>query len=147
MHATYQCVKQLFIWSELKHKVEEIVKQCGLCQQAKHEHCPLPGKLQPLPVPGGAWKDVDVTMDFIEGLPKSEGYDVILVVVDIFSKYAHFMPLKHPYSAPQVARLFLDNVVKLHGMPLSIASDRDMVFTSHFWKELFQLMDVKLKMT
>jgi hypothetical protein len=66
-------------------------------------------------------------MDFIEELPKSEGYNPILVVVDKFSKYAHYIPLKHPFTTPQVAQVFLDAVVRLHGMPKSIVSDRDRI--------------------
>jgi hypothetical protein len=73
-------------------------------------------------------------MDFIEKLPKSEGYDTIMVVVDRFSKYVHFFPLKHLFSAQLVAQVILDNVVKLHGVPQSIVSDRDKIFTSVFWK-------------
>ena len=90
------------------------------------------GLLQPLPIPEGAWQDI--SMDFI-GLPKSEGYDVILVIVDRFTKSAHFIPIKHPFTAPTIARAVFDNVVKLHGMPKTIVSDRDKIFTSTFWKE------------
>jgi uncharacterized protein YdcH (DUF465 family) len=86
-------------------------------------------------------------MDFIEGLPKSAGYDVILVMVDRLTKYAHFIPLKHPYTATSVAKAAFNNVVKLHGMPLSIVSDRDRVFTSSFWKELFALFGTQLHMS
>jgi hypothetical protein len=64
-------------------------------------------------------------MDFIEALPKSDDYSVILVVVDRLTKYAHFLPVKHPYTAISIAKLFLDNIVKLHGLPKSIVSDRD----------------------
>ena len=69
-------------------------------------------------------------MDFVEGLPKSEGYDVIMVVVDRFMKFAHFVSLRHPFTAAQVAKAFWDNIVKLHGVPTSIVSDSDKVFTS-----------------
>ncbi len=71
-------------------------------------------------------------MDFIEGLPKSGHFDCIMLVVDKFSKYPQFMPLFHPSSALDVANTFMSNVYKLHGLPQSIISDRDKIFTSHF---------------
>lgn len=77
-------------------------------------------------------------MDFIEGLPLSKGQNVIFVVVDRLTKYAHFMTLSHPYSALTVAQVFLDHVYKLHGMSDSIVSDRDKVFISQFWQDLLQ---------
>ena len=83
-------------------------------------------------------------MDFVEGLPKSEGKEVIFVVVDKFSKYAHFMAIPHPYTACSIARVFLDNVYKLHGFPATIVSDRDTVFLSLIWKEVFARQGVKL---
>jgi hypothetical protein len=83
-------------------------------------------------------------MDFIDGLPTSGSANCIMVVVDKFSKFAHFVPLHHPYSAPKVAQAFLDHIYRLHGMPTHIISDRDQVFTSLFWKELFRLAQVKL---
>lgn len=69
-------------------------------------------------------------MDFIDGLPVSRHYNCLLVVVDKLTKYAHFVPLKHPYTASKVAEVFIDNIFKLHNMPLSLVSDRDPVFTS-----------------
>ena len=84
-------------------------------------------------------------MDFVEGVPRVSGKSVILTVVDRFSKYAHFMPLAHPYTATSVVRVFFDEVVRLHGLPASIVSDHDTVFTSSFWRELFRLSGVKLQ--
>lgn len=143
--ATYQRVKRAFYWKGLKLDVTNFVKQCAICQKAKSEHVHPGGLLQPLPIPKGVWQGI--SMDFVEGLPKSEGYTTILVVVDRFSKYAHFFPLKHPFSAQQVAQVIVDNICKLHGMPLSFVSDRDKVFTSAFWKQLFTLMQTKLLMS
>ena len=86
-------------------------------------------------------------MDFIEGLLKSEGCSVILVIVDMLTKYAHFLPVKHPYTAATIAQLFMDHVVKLHGLPTSIVSDRDTIFVSHFCKEIFKLYKVNLQLS
>jgi len=86
-------------------------------------------------------------MDFIEGFPRMGGKSVILTIIDRFSKYAHFIALSHPYMAISVARAFFDNIVRLHGVPCSIVSDRDPVFTSAFWMELFSLVGVKLRLS
>ncbi len=86
-------------------------------------------------------------MDFITGLPKSRNKSVIMVVVDKLSKYAHFCALPHPFTPTLVAQSFMDQIFKLHGMPTSIVSDRDSVFTSNFWQELFQLQGTQLKLS
>lgn len=113
-----------------------------MCQQAKHKHVKSLGLLAPLPIPAAPWEDL--TMDFIEGLPRSEGCDMIMVVLDRFTKFVHFVPLRHPFNATQVARAFWDSVVKLHGIPSSIVSDRDKIFTSHLWHELLAGAGTKL---
>lgn len=141
---TYSRLKSFFYQPNMKKDVEKLVKECDICQRNKVEHNSYPGLLQPLPIPEKAW--THVSMDFVEGLPKSAGKNVILVVVDRLSKYGHFLALSHPYTAQSVARLFLDNIYKLHGPPMSIISDRDKVFTSLFRKELFRLMGTKLDM-
>lgn len=83
-------------------------------------------------------------MDFVKGLPKSDGKEVILVVVDRLSKYVHFKALTHPYTATLVAKAFIDNVYKLHGFPATIVNDRDTMFQSQFWKSLFVCQGVDL---
>lgn len=86
-------------------------------------------------------------MDFIEGLPRSNSFNNILVVVDRFTKYGHFLPLSHPYTALQIAVVFINNVFKLHGLPQAIVSDRDKIFTSNLWRELFKLLGTELQMS
>lgn len=98
-----------------------------------------------MPVPEAAWKDL--TVDFIEGLPKSEGKEIILVIVDKFTKYAHFIPLSHRITTPHFVQFFLANIYKLHGLPSSIVTDRDIIFTSHFWQHLFKALGVTLKLS
>lgn len=121
------------------------MQECSICQQAKYEHVKLPGLLEPLPMPTQAW--AVVSMDFIEGLPISNHYDVIMVVIDKLTKYAHFLPLSHPFIALQVAQAYIHNIYKLHGLPQSIISDRDKIFTSDVWQELFRLSDTRLLMS
>jgi CBS domain-containing protein len=87
---------------------------------------------------------MDINMDFIEGLPNSKGKNVVLVVVDRFNKYAHFIALSHPYTAATVVDAFMNNIYKLHDLPVSIVSDRDPVFLSRFWKDLFAYQRVQL---
>jgi hypothetical protein len=128
---TYRRVVSLFKWIGMKSVVREFVRNYHTCQQAKPERVLSPGLLQPLPIPSGPWEMA--TMDFIDGLPQSRQFNCILVVVDKLSKYAHFIPLTHPYTASKVVDLFVDSVYRLHGMPQSLVSDRDLVFTSKFW--------------
>jgi hypothetical protein len=129
----------------MKTAVQEYVKSCKIYQQAKPDRTKSPGLLQPLPVPSEAWQII--SMDFIDGLPVSGSANCILVVIDKFTKLAHFLPLKHPYTAGSAVEVFLDQVYKLHGLPESNISDRDPVFTSNFWKELFALARVQLRLS
>lgn len=139
---TFKRAKRSFFWKGMKSSVIHFVTHCDVCQRNKHETVASPGLLQPLPIPEKLW--TDISMDFIEGLPNSNGKSVILVVVDRLSKYAHFLPLNHPYTAIEVAQTFMNHVFRLHGMPNSIVSDRDAVFTSIFWRELFRLQGTTL---
>lgn len=127
---TTRRIKRTFYWKGLKKDVQLFISKCLVCQRFKGENVHPSRLLQPFPVPENVWSDI--SMDFIEGLPKSHGQTTIFVVVDRLTKYAHFMSLSHPYTAKDVAQLFLDNVYKLHGLPSTIVSDRDVVFTSLF---------------
>lgn len=112
------------------------------CQRKKHETVHLPGLLQPLPIPTGIWQDI--ALDFVEGLPSSNEYTVILVVVDRLTKYGHFIPIKHPYTLASIADTFIKEIFRLHGMSKSIVSDRDSIFLSNFWKKNFKHQGSKL---
>ena len=92
----------------MRKEVREYVWACSVCQCYKPENIASPGLLQPLPTPEGVF--TDLTMDFIEGLPKSQGHTAVFVVVDRLTKYGHFLLLPHPYSAKTVAKLFMANV-------------------------------------
>ena len=134
---TVKRLRASFYWKGLAKHTRQYIRECVVCQASKYEPTASPGLLQPLPIPEEVW--VDISMDFITGLPKSNGKEVIFVVVDRLSKAAHFMALSHPFSALQVAQVYLDHVFKLHGWPRSIVSDRDSVFLSQFWQGLFSL--------
>jgi hypothetical protein len=108
IQATYNRIEAFFAWPKLKASVIAFVQSCEFCQQAKSEHVRLPGLLQTLPVAEKAWSVV--SLDFIEGLPKSRSYNAILMVVDKFSKYGHCIPLAHPFTALSVAKLYFANI-------------------------------------
>lgn len=142
---TYRRLNSLFKWSGMKQMVKAYVQCCQVCQQAKPERIHPPGLLQPLPIPSEPWEVA--TMDFLDGLPVSRHYNCLLVVVDKLTKYAHFVPVKHPYTASKIAEVFIDNIFKHHSMPLTLISDRDPVFTSQFWQSIFRATSTQLKMS
>lgn len=143
--ATYQRLKLVFYWPKLHKNVKDYVKACPVCQKNKSENIPYPGLLEPLPVPDKAWSHI--SMDFIEGLPKSNGKDVILVVVDRFTKYSHFLTLSHPFTVNEVIPLLLDHIFKLHGPPQVIVTDRDKIITSTLWQSLFKALGINLHLS
>lgn len=142
---TLHRLKQVFYWPHMKQFVASKVSECPECQISKIEHVPCPGLLDPLTIPNMKW--AEISMDFVEGLPKSKGKDVILVVVNRLTKYVHFILLLHPCSVKSVAKLFMDNIYKLHGAPKVIVTDRDRIFTSKLWQEIFTALKVKLHFT
>ena len=142
---TYRRLETNFYWYGMKAMVKQAVEECNVCRQANMERVAYLGLLQPLSVPGGTWEAI--TMDFIEGLPSSEARNAIMVVVDKFTKYGHFIALTHPFIAQDIAQLFLDHFYKFHGLPAVFVTDRDIIFTSVFWKELFKKLGVRMLMS
>ncbi|GJY84188.1 ty3-gypsy retrotransposon protein [Tanacetum coccineum] len=132
----------LCYWKKMRRDVKTFVAFYGIYQRSKSDLAAYPGLLQPLPIPNMIWSHI--SMDFIEGLPLSYGKSDILVVADRLSKYSHFIALNHPFTAAQVANALMDHIYKLHGSPNTIVSDRDKVFLSLFWKELFKVLHVSL---
>jgi hypothetical protein len=139
---TYHRVKKDFFWDGLKTDVQMFVAECLVCQQNKVETIKTLGLLQPLAIPSQRWEEV--SMDFIIGLPKSEGKSFIMVIVDRLTKYAHFCALSHPFKASTVYVAFMETVQKLYGSPKIIVSDRDPIFTGHFWTKLFSCLGTQL---
>lgn len=139
--SNYKRVRQNFNWPGLKIAVKSFVASCDICQRNNYEAIKPPRLLQPLPIPYQIW--TDIAMDFIEGFPHTHGCNAILVVVNRLSKYAHFIAIKHPYSAAKVVYIFLCEVFCLHGMPTTIVSDQDPVFINTFW-ESFKLHGTQL---
>ncbi|KAL0537580.1 hypothetical protein IC582_026561 [Cucumis melo] len=139
----YQDLKRVYWWRNMKREIAEFVSRCLVCQQVRAPRQKPAGLLQPLSVP--EWKWENVSIDFITGLPRTlRGFTVIWVVVDRLTKSAHFVPGKSTYTASKWAQLYMSEIVRLHGVPVSIVSDRDARFTSKFWRGLQTAMGTRL---
>ena len=129
----YHDLRCLYWWDGMKKDIAEFVAQCPNCQQVKIEHQKPGGLLQEIEIP--TWKWEMINMDFITGLPRTQRkYDSIWVIVDRLTKSAHFLPVRTTYSAEDYARLYVREIVRLHGVPTSIISDRGAQFTANFWR-------------
>ncbi|GLJ52905.1 hypothetical protein SUGI_1127050 [Cryptomeria japonica] len=126
----------------MQRDVIKYVEKCVVCQRDKGTSS-NPGLYQPLPIPNPPWECV--SMDFVVGLPKTKSrFDSIYVVVDRFSKMAHFIPCKVTHDFGHIAHLFFKEVIRIHGLPISIVSDRDAKFIGHFLKTLWQRLGTNL---
>nr|GEY26826.1 RNA-directed DNA polymerase [Tanacetum cinerariifolium] len=140
---TMGLIRDRFYWPNVVKDVSRIVKRCRVCHLAKSHHTNA-DLYTPLPFPNGPWEDVSI--DFVLGLPRTQRQkDSIMVVVDRFSKMAHFVPCAKTYDASQVACLYFQEIVRLHGIPKSITSDRDVRFVSHFWHTLWKRLGSRLQ--
>ncbi|MCH79856.1 Ty3/gypsy retrotransposon protein, partial [Trifolium medium] len=142
---TMKRLAENFYWDNMKKEAQLFIRQCVVCQKTKYLTGKPNGLLQPLPLPNNVWEDI--SMDFVTGLPNSKGYTVIMVVVDRFSKGIHLGVLPTSFTAYKVAELFVSMVCKLHGLPKSIVSDRDPIFISRFWADLFKFSGTLLRMS
>ena len=119
----------------MKIDVTKYVSKCLTCQQVKAEYQVPSGLLNPIPI--SQWKWDNIAMDFVSGLPLTQKkHDSVWVIIDRLIKSAHFIPIRIDYSMDRLAELYVDEIVRLHGVPLSIVSDQDPRFTSRFWNEL-----------
>lgn len=139
---TYKRISRKFFWPGIKKQVKTFVVECMVCQQVDYETLSPLGLLQPNAIPQSIW--IAISMDFIEGLPNSVGKSSILIVVDRLTKYGHFISLTHPYTAKIIAKVFIREIFKLHGMPQHIITDRDPIFLSSFWESFFKIQGTKL---
>ena len=141
MARTHSLISQHYKWPSLAIGVEAYVRSCDTCAKNKVVcHTPY-GLLSPLAIPTRLWSSV--SLDWITDLPPSHYHDAILVVVERLTKMAVFILTTKSMSAADVAALFLREVVRVHGLPESLISDRDTVFTSHFWRRLIELLGIK----
>ena len=146
IHKTQELLARAYWWPNWQRDVQEYVRTCSSCQRNKAGNVRPAGQLQPLPIPDAPWESVGV--DFITHLPPTPGsHTSIMVCVDRLSKMVHLIAIKDTTGAEDVARAYLDNVFRLHGLPKNIVSDRDTRFTSRFWASFCDRLGVDRNMS
>jgi hypothetical protein len=139
----YRDLRENFWWSNMKGEIAEYVSGCDTCQRIKASHQKTACQMQPLSIP--AWKSDDISMDFIVGLPPTpRKHDSIWVIVDQLTNTAHFIPVHTTYSAERYAEIYVDLIVRLHGVPKTILSDRGTQFVARFWAQVYESLGTKL---
>jgi len=142
----YRDLKEIYWWNGMKRGVADFVSKCPNCQQVKAEHQRPGGLTQLMEIP--MWKWEMINMDFVVGLPRTQRkFDSIWVIVDRLTKSAHFLPVKSTDTAEQYAQLYIKEIVRLHGTPLSIISDRGAQFTANFWKKFQQGLGTQVNLS
>ena len=138
---TFDLLQRHYYWPRFYQFVAKYVQHCQVCARSKSSRQGKMGVLRPLPIPERRWQDI--SMDFVTGLPESNGFDAILVVIDRLSKRRHFSSCLTTINAQELAELFLRDIWKLHGLPSTIVSDRGVLFVAEFWKKLCQGLGIK----
>ncbi|KAI3744785.1 hypothetical protein L1987_57877 [Smallanthus sonchifolius] len=142
----YQDLRQQYWWPGMKKNIAHYVAKCLTCSKVKAEHQRPSGLLEQPEIP--VWKWENLAMDFITKLPRtSSGYDSIWVIIDRLTKSAHFLPIREDYRVEKLARIYIDEIVSRHGVPLNIISDRDARFTSQFWQSLQTALGTRLDLS
>ncbi|GJX71174.1 reverse transcriptase domain-containing protein [Tanacetum coccineum] len=142
----YHDLRDLYWWPGMKRDIAEYVSRCLTCSKIKAEHQKPSGLLQQPEIP--EWKWEKITMDLVTKLPRSSsGYDAIWVIVDRLTKSAHFLPIREDFKTEKLARIYINEIVARHGVPVSIISDRDGRFASHLWQALQKALGTKLHMS
>ncbi|KAG7661734.1 uncharacterized protein J8A68_004750 [[Candida] subhashii] len=140
---TYMELQKYYWWPNMHETVRYFIRHCETCQAIKPSTQLGYGLLHPIPIPTRRWQSI--TMDFISGFKETQGKNQVLIVVDRLTKRAHFIPCSKNLTAQECASLILNEVIKHHGVPEEIITDRDSLFTSHFWQEFFTDLQTKLK--
>ncbi|GKA95207.1 putative reverse transcriptase domain-containing protein, partial [Tanacetum coccineum] len=142
----YDLIDFVMGWPGMKRDIAEYVSRCLTCSKIKAEHQKPSGFLQQPEIP--EWKWEKITMDFVTKLPKSSsGHDTIWVIVDRLTKSAHFLPIREDYKTEKLAKIYTNEIVARHGVPVSIISDRDGRFTSHLWQAFQEALGTRLDMS
>lgn len=141
-YKTYFTLAQNFYWPRMFKDIKSFIRSCDNCQRCKTGSTGTDGLLKPLDIPEQRWSSI--FLDFVTGLPVSNGFDAILVVTDRLTKRGHFIPTQKAIDAPRTAQLYMDEIVRLHGIPQSLVSDRDIRFVNTFWKKLHELLGSRL---
>jgi hypothetical protein len=135
----YQDLRKNFWWTRMKREIAKYVSECDTCRRIKADHLRPARNLQPLSIP--EWKWENIYMNFIVGLPRtSRGYNSIWVIVDHLTKSAHFIPIAMTYRVGQYAELYISHIVRYHGIPKTIISDRGSLFVAHFLEQLHEYL-------
>ena len=140
----YRDLREMLWWNNMKREIPQYVAQCLVCQQVKIEHQRLAGLLQPLSILEQKWESI--TMDFMMERPRTSiGKDAIWVIVDRLIRSAHFLAIRVDFSLERLAKLYINEILRLHNTPMSNVSDRDQRFVSQFWESFHKAMGTNLK--